>query len=96
MYFYEYTVYDKNEKRRVFDASFDSENAIVMKHVFLKDILEGNLEELPERGVMYFLPYIDCNEVEIINEAKQFYEVSECNEISNWGGSLTYYIVEKK
>lgn len=96
MYFHAYTVYDKNEMRRVFDISLESENAIAMKHVYLKDILEGNLEEIPERGVMYFLPYIDCNEEEVINEAKQFYEISDCNEISNWGGSLTYYIIKRK
>lgn len=96
MYFYEYTMYDKNEKRRVFDLPSDSVNTVVMKHVFLKDILEGKLEEIPERGVMYFLPYIDCDEEAIINEAKQYYEVSERNEISNWGGTLAYYILEKR
>ena len=96
LYFNDYTGYDTVKKRRVASLSPDGENVIEIKNVFLEDILEENPEEMPERGIMYFLPYVDSDEQESIRRADQFYEISERREVSNWGGKLSYYILKRK
>lgn len=93
---HEYTGYDIIEKRRVFSVCPDGEKVVEIKHVLLENIFQGNVEEIPERGVIYFLPYTDCDEEETIKKAEQFYEVGERKEIANWGGKLSYYVVERK
>lgn len=93
---HEFTGYDVNKKRRVFNANPDGENVVEIKRASLEEILEGNMEDIPERGVMYFLPYMNCDEEENVKKAEQFYEVGERREISNWGGSLVYYVLEPK
>lgn len=96
LYFYAYTGYDTVKRRRVASLSPDGENIIEIRNDFLEDILEENPEEMPERGIMYFLPYVDSDEQESIRRADQFYEISERREVSNWGGKLSYYILKRK
>ncbi len=92
----EYVGYDKERKRRVFCEAPDGEKVIGIGQVLLEDVLGENQEELPERGVIYFMPYIECDEQEALRSAGQYYDISERREISNWGGTLIYYIMEKK
>ncbi|WP_289286098.1 hypothetical protein, partial [Parablautia intestinalis] len=60
------------------------------------DIVDGSMEELPERGIIYFMPYIDYDEQEILKMAEPFYEAGERREVSNWGGTMAYYIMKRK
>ena len=96
LYFYAYTGYDTVKRKRVAALSPDGENVIEIRNTFLEDILEKNPEEMPERGILYFLPYVDGNEQELLQRAEQFYEISERREVSNWGGKLSYYILKHK
>ncbi|MDD6071295.1 MAG: hypothetical protein PUC12_10870, partial [Clostridiales bacterium] len=96
LYFHAYTGYNKDEKRRVFDVLPDEENVIRISCVCLPDVLSLEQDKMPERGVMYFLPFIKCDEREVVAQVERFYKVSERREISNWGGTLSYYILERK
>lgn len=96
IYFYAYHGYDTVHKRRVFCAQPDGEKVLAMEHVFLGDILQEEQEELPERGIMYFLPYIECNEQAYVEQAEQFYEIGDRQEVSNWGGKMAYYVLERR
>lgn len=91
-----YIAYDKSRRKRVFQVLPDNENTIEINCILLQDILNGQVEELPERGVMYFLPYVYSDEQEIIEKVKQFYNIGDRREASNWGGTLAYYTMEKR
>lgn len=94
--FHEYTGYDVNKKQRVFSMDPDGENVVAINRISLKDALNGEVEEIPERGVMYFLPYLNGDEEESVAKAEQFYTVGERREVSNWGGTLAYYVLKRK
>ncbi|WP_286080070.1 hypothetical protein [Parablautia intestinalis] len=96
MTFYDLTGYDKEEKRRVFCSLPDGEKVVPINRAYLKDIVDGSMEELPERGIIYFMPYIDYDEQEILKMAEPFYEAGERREVSNWGGTMAYYIMKRK
>lgn len=91
-----YAGYDKVKQARVIESSPDSKNVVAINSIPLQDIVDFNLEEMPKRGIMYFLPYLDCDEEEAVKTAEQFYHVSERREVSNWGGTMAYYVLEKK
>lgn len=94
--FYNCVGYDKEEKRRAFEEFPDGEKIIPLNHIYLKDVTSGAEGELAERGVIYFTPYIGCDEQETLKIAGQFYEIGERREISNWGGTLAYYVLKLK
>lgn len=96
MYFYAYTGYDTGEKRRIFSVRPDGEKVLEINQIFLDDVLNDCGESISGRGIMYFLPYIDCDEEEYIKKAEAFYKVGKRQEISNWGGTLAYYILTPK
>lgn len=96
LHIHDYVGYDICAKRMVPCSIPDEEEVITIEHALLGDIQDGSLEKVPERGIMYFLPYTESDEQEAIKKAEQFYEVSERREIENWGGKLAYYILEKK
>lgn len=96
LYFHAYTGYDKNEGKRIFCIDPDEENVFKLDHAFLKDIEKQDYEKIPEKGVMYFLPYVSGEEEEYVRRAQQFYHVGQRQEVSNWGGMLAYYELEKK
>ena len=88
--------YDRDKQKRVHDANPDGQRVVPIEQVLLPELLQENVEEMPLRGIMYFSPYIDCDEQERVNRVKEYYDVSEPRDISNWGGSLRYYILTKK
>jgi len=93
--FYAYAKYDRTEEKRIFSTQSDEENVVSIRHKFLHEILEGDTKA-PQKGIMYFLPYIDSDEQEYIEKAELLYDVGERKEISNWGGSLVYYELQRK
>ena len=88
--------YDRDKQKRVHDANPDGQRVVPIEQVLLPELLQENVEEMPLRGIMYFSPYIECDEQERVNRVKEYYDVSEPRDISNWGGSLRYYILTKK
>ena len=85
-----------DKQKRVHDANPDGQRVVPIEQVLLPELLQENVEEMPLRGIMYFSPYIECDEQERVNRVKEYYDVSEPRDISNWGGSLRYYILTKK
>ena len=96
MYFYAYTGYDTIEKKRVFSVKPDGEKILEINQIFLDDVLNNNGEGISGRGIMYFLPYIDCDEKEYVRKAGEFYNVEKRQEISNWGGRMAFYTLDPK
>lgn len=96
MYFYAYSGYDTTKKRRIFSVHPDGEKILEINQIFLDDVINDGGESISGRGIMYFLPYIDCDEEEYIKKAEAFYKVGKRQEISNWGGTLAYYILTPK
>lgn len=96
LYIHQFVGYDIVEKRMVPCSMPDEKEIITIKHMLLEDVEGCSLEEMPERGVMYFLPYTGSDEQEVIKQVEKFYVVSERKEINNWGGTLAYYILQKK
>lgn len=88
--------YDRNKQKRVHDANPDGRQVVPIEQVLLPELLQKKVEEMPLRGIMYFSPYIDGDEQDCVNRAKEYYDVSEPHDISNWGGTLRYYILTKK
>lgn len=88
--------YDKNKMRRVHAVAPDGNDTISLEQVLLPELLEKDSGEMPLRGIMFFLPYIECDEQELVAKAKTYYDVSEPHDLSNWGGTLRYYILTKK
>ena len=96
MYFYAYSGYDTVQKRRIFSVKPDDEKVLTINQIFLDDVLDGFGENISGRGIMYFLPYIDCDEEEYVRRAEQLYNVRKRQELSNWGGTMAYYILDPK
>lgn len=96
MCFYDYTAYDIEKKERVFCSSPDGKKTIPFKYTYLEYIVDGSVGEIPERGIIYFMPYADYNERERLEMIEPFYEIGERREVSNWGGVISYYIMKRK
>ena len=43
--------------------------------------------------ILYFLPYYERDEEAYIAALREYYHVSDRKEVSNWGGTLSYYIL---
>lgn len=91
-----YTKYDTEEKQRVFSAKADGRKVVNIGYMFLDELIRDDSIVPPQKGIMYILPYIDVDEQECIERAKLLYDVGERKEISNWGGSLVYYELQRK
>ena len=92
----------------VFKINWDIENKcrtlskVVDKKTIPIDQLELRSREMwkPEmiksKAIVYFMPYIECDEKEIFEELEMYYEIGEKMVITNWGGSIIYYELEYK
>lgn len=94
----QYTInWDTERAKRTFNQIIEeNENLIPINQIMLNEIKESNGEQLSERAVVYFMPYIEWDEKNTIEELCAYYEVGERQEICNWGGSLVYYELECK
>ena len=92
----------------VFKINWDIENKrrtlskAAGKQIIPIDQLELRLMEMwkPEmiksKAIVYFMPYIECDEKEIFEKLEMYYEIGERQVITNWGGSIIYYELKYK
>lgn len=90
------TGYNKETKKRVFEVNPDGQTVVPIVQEILPEILARDIQDMPRRGIMYFMPYIECNEEERIAMASTYYNIRGPYSVINWGGSLKYYILDIK
>ncbi len=61
-------------------------NMVPMEHIQAGLSLSGET-------ILYFLPYYERDEEAYIAALREYYHVSDRKEVSNWGGTLSYYIL---
>lgn len=61
-------------------------NMVPMEHIQAGLPLSGET-------ILYFLPYYERDEEAYIAALREYYHVSDRKEVSNWGGTLSYYIL---
>ena len=76
-------------------VSPENDNAERMNLIYYDDIVQGN-KSVNGEAVIYFLTYFGFDEETYINQLKEDYDVSERKVISNWGGTLSYYLIYPK
>ena len=85
----------KKRKRTMLSAG---ENPYVapMQQILLEQIMNNDGGGLAEEAIVYFVPYIEFDEEGCIEKLRNYYQVGERREISNWGGSIVYYALKRK
>lgn len=84
--------WDSNKKKRVIiGENSQSEEIISLNIVPMEAVQNG--EKLDKETILYFLPYYERDEDEFLSSLRKYYQVSERKEISNWGGTISYYIL---
>lgn len=84
--------WDSDKKKRVIiDEELYREEIIPLNIVPMEKLQNG--EKLNKETILYFLPYYERNEDEFLSDLRKYYKISERKEISNWGGTLSYYIL---
>lgn len=76
-------------------VSPENDNAESMNLIYYDDIVQGN-KSVNSEAVIYFLTYYGFDEESYINKLEKDYDVSERMVISNWGGTLSYYLISPK
>lgn len=74
------------------------ENAYVvpMQQILMEQVIQNNGGGLAEEAIVYFVPYIEFDEDGCIEKLRNYYQIGERREISNWGGSIVYYALKRK
>ncbi len=87
-----------NIKKRKRTMQGIGENAYVvpMQQILLEQVMQNNGEGLAAEAIVYFVPYIDFDEDGCIEELRNYYQIGERREVSNWGGSIAYYTLKHK
>ncbi|GFI68572.1 hypothetical protein IMSAG249_00389 [Lachnospiraceae bacterium] len=84
--------WDSDKKKRVImDEKSLREKIIPLNTVPMEELQNG--KKLNKETILYFLPYYDRDEDEFLSSLSEYYQISERKEISNWGGTLSYYIL---
>ena len=84
--------WDTEKQKRFFDDNVSGmENVIPFSTVALEELQGGN--GLGQEALIYFLPFNRESEEEYLASLREHYQVSERREVSNWGGTLSYYIL---
>lgn len=85
--------WNKNKKER---ALIDEKAIAQQEMCFLNMVAMEHIQAgLPLGGetILYFLPYYERDEEAYLAALREYYHVSERKEVSNWGGTLSYYIL---
>lgn len=90
-------VWDKLELKRVYTGSnADGENLIPINQLHIDDLEAIEEKGIKEKAIVYFLPYYGYDETDYLERLEQFYYIGERRVTSNWGGTVAYYLLEKK
>ncbi len=85
----------KKEKRTMVSIG-ESAHIFPMQQILLNEIRQNNGEGLTTEAIVYFVPYIEFDEDGCIEELRNYYQIGERCEVSNWGGSIAYYLLKRK
>lgn len=85
---------EKQERVLMDEKAISGQTEIVpLNMVPLQNIQAG--EPLGGEAILYFLPYYERNEEEYLSSLREYYQISDRKEVSNWGGTLYYYILSQ-
>lgn len=84
------------KKRRTMVSTKESAYIFPMQQILMDEVRQSNGEGLAAEAIVYFVPYIEFDEDSCIEELRNYYQIGERREISNWGGSITYYALKRK
>lgn len=97
---YDYVLgWDTDQKKRIFMCDENKKNnddLILVNTVMYDEIVEGGTEELSDELLVFFLPIYDIDVQETLNTFEGEYDIMENKQISNWGGTLEYYILMRR
>lgn len=82
------------QKRRCLDAKED--NVVSINVLPLSDLESNEGREVFPKAVVYFLKYYGYDEESYLERLEPYYTIGGRQEIDNWGGTLSYYILERK
>ena len=82
------------QKRICLDAKED--NVVSINVLRLTDLESNEEREVFSKAVVYFLKYCEYDEESYLKRLEPYYIIGERQEIENWGGTLSYYILERK
>ena len=85
---------DKQERVLMDAKAISGQTEIVpLNMVPLQNIQAG--EPLGGEAILYFLPYYERDEEAYLSSLRGYYRISDRKEVSNWGGTLSYYILSQ-
>lgn len=83
---------EKEKRVIIAEDTLQGETPVIpLNTITLEEIQQG--AELGRETILYFLPYYERDEEMYLSSLRTYYHISERKEISNWGGSLVYYIL---
>lgn len=85
-----------HERRICKDTANTKTEIIPVNQVYLTEVENNEGEGTLPKAIVYFLTYFDYDEASYLKRLETYYNIGERREISNWGGTLSYYILERK
>ena len=87
--------WDEEKKERILIGaeSTAGQQAHPLNMVLLESIQAG--VPLGGETILYFLPYYERDEEAYLSSLREYYQISDRKEVSNWGGTLSYYILSQ-
>lgn len=87
--------WDVSKQRRIC-LNARNEEIIPINVLPLAELEQNEEKATASKAVVYFLKYCEYDEEAYLKRLEAYYKISERKEISNWGGTLAYYVLEKR
>lgn len=71
-------------------------NLIPINVIMFEDVEKNGTQDLAEEILIYFMPIFDIDQEESLAAFSRDYNIGEKKTVSNWGGTLDYYILTRK
>lgn len=89
--------WDTQKKKRVAlveDTAAGTKGIIPLNLIPQEELAAG--APIGQEVIFFFLPYFGYDEEEYLASLREHYQVSERREVSNWGGTLSYYVLSQR
>ena len=87
--------WDLSKQRRI-SLNVKDDDIISINLLYLTDLEANEVREILPRAVVYFLKYCEYDEESYLKRLEPYYVIGERQELDNWGGTLSYYVLERK
>lgn len=87
--------WDLTKQRRI-PLNVKDDDIISINLLNLTDLEANEGREILPRAVVYFLKYCEYDEESYLKRLEPYYVIGERQELGNWGGTLSYYVLERK